>query len=47
MEKDIIPNEGIKYKAIEITGLKRSLSLSNFKTLINFYKSYKCLLICL
>lgn len=41
MEKDIIPNEGIKYESIEITGLKRSLSLSNFKTLINFYKSYK------
>ena len=41
MEKDIIPNEGIKYHPIEITGLKRSLSLSNIKTLINFYKSYK------
>ena len=41
MEKDIIPKEGIKYEAIEITGLKRSLSLSNVKTMINFYKSYK------
>ena len=41
MEKDIIPKEGIKYEAIEITGLKRSLSLSNVKTVINFYKSYK------
>ena len=41
MEKDIIPKEGIKYEAIEITGLKRSLSLSNLKTIINFYKSYK------
>ena len=41
MEKDIIPNHNIKYIPIEITGLKRSLSPDNIKTLINFIKARK------
>ena len=34
MEKDIIPKHDIKYIPIEVTGIKRSISLDNIKTLI-------------
>lgn len=39
MEKDLIPELGIPYKGIEITGFKRKFSLDNFKTITNFLKS--------
>lgn len=39
MEKDIIPDLGIKYVPIEVTGFKRKLTLDNVKTLINFLKA--------
>lgn len=43
MEKDIIPSKGIPYFGIEIYGIKRSLSLSNIKTVFKFIKSiHKC-----
>lgn len=41
MEKDIIPEHKIEYVPIEITGLKRKISLDNIKTLINFIKARK------
>lgn len=43
MEKNLIPEKGIPYIGIEIYGLKRSLSLSNFKS---FYKFLKAIKIC-
>lgn len=39
MEKDIIPDLGIKYVPIEVTGFKRKITLDNVKTLINFLKA--------
>ena len=30
MEKDLIPELGIKYEEIEVSGLKRKLTLENF-----------------
>ncbi len=39
MEKDIVPLNNIKYKAIEMYGLKRSLSPSNIKTIYCYVKS--------
>lgn len=39
MEKDLIPELGIKYEPITISGLKRKLSLENIKVLISFLKS--------
>ena len=39
MEKDLIPELGIDYEAIEVTGFKRKLSVDNIKTLINFFKA--------
>ena len=41
MEKDIIPNEGIEYVPIEVTGFIRKLTLDNIKTLTNFLKARK------
>lgn len=41
MEKDIIPKHKIKYVPIEVTGLRRSLSLDNIKTLFRFLKARK------
>ncbi len=41
MERDIVPNLGIKYEAIEIRGLRRSLSPSNLKTFTLFLKAIK------
>lgn len=41
MEKDLIPSMDIPYKAIEVTGFIRKLSLDNFKTLNNFLKARK------
>lgn len=41
MEKDLIPELGIKYEAITISGLKRKLSIDNVKVLINFLKARK------
>lgn len=41
MEKDLIPEMKIPYESIEITGLKRKLTLDNIKTLSNFIKARK------
>lgn len=41
MEKDLIPEMGIPYEAIEITGFKRKLTFDNFKTITNFLKARK------
>lgn len=41
MEKDLIPELGIPYEAIEVTGFKRKLSLDNFKSLTNFLRARK------
>ena len=41
MEKDIIPKKGIPYVGIEIYGLKRKITLSNFKSIFKFLKSIK------
>ena len=43
MEKDLIPELGIKYEAITISGLKRKLTLDNIKVLYQFLKArIKC-----
>ena len=39
MEKDLSPELGIKYEAIEVSGLKRKLTLENFKVLYQFIKA--------
>lgn len=39
MEKDLIPEFGIPYKEIEVTGFKRKLTLDNVTTLTNFLKA--------
>ncbi|MCH4171020.1 MAG: undecaprenyldiphospho-muramoylpentapeptide beta-N-acetylglucosaminyltransferase [Lactobacillus sp.] len=39
LESKIVPEQGIKFEAIEIQGIKRSLSLDNFKTMFLFMKS--------
>ena len=36
MEKDLIPELGIKYEEINVSGLKRKLTLENFKVLYQF-----------
>ena len=41
MEKDLIPELGIPYKEIEVTGFKRKISLDNIKTLTNFLNARK------
>lgn len=41
MEKDLIPDLGIPYKAIEVTGFKRKISLDNIKSLTNFLSARK------
>jgi len=41
MEKDLIPSLGINYEGIEISGLKRSLTLKNITVIGKFLKSYK------
>ncbi|MGD7008516.1 undecaprenyldiphospho-muramoylpentapeptide beta-N-acetylglucosaminyltransferase [Metabacillus sp. 84] len=38
LEKGIVEREGIPFKAIEITGFKRKLSLDNAKTVMRFLK---------
>ncbi|MGY3778849.1 undecaprenyldiphospho-muramoylpentapeptide beta-N-acetylglucosaminyltransferase [Isobaculum melis] len=39
LERKIVEKEGLPFKAIEISGFKRSLSLENFKTIYRFLKS--------
>lgn len=39
MEKDLIPELGIRYEEINISGLKRKLTLENIKVLYQFLKS--------
>lgn len=39
MEKKLIPELGIKYEEIEISGLKRKITLENFKVIYKFIKS--------
>ena len=41
MEKDLIPELGIKYEEITISGLKRKLTLENVKVLYRFLKARK------
>ena len=41
MEKDLIPALGIKYEEINVSGLKRKLTLENFKVLYQFFKARK------
>ena len=38
LEKDLVKREGLDFKAIEITGFKRSLSFDNVKTIWRFLK---------
>ncbi len=37
MEKDLIPELGIKYESINVSGLKRKLTLENIKVLYEFF----------
>lgn len=39
LERKIVEKEGLPFKAIEISGFKRSLSPENFKTIYRFFKS--------
>ena len=39
MEKDLIPELGIKYEEINVSGLKRKLTLENFKVLYQFLRA--------
>lgn len=39
MEKDLIPELGIKYKAINVSGLKRKFTFENIKVLYQFLKA--------
>ena len=39
LEKDLVPRCGYKIEFINVMGLKRSLSIENFKVLINYIKS--------
>jgi UDP-N-acetylglucosamine--N-acetylmuramyl-(pentapeptide) pyrophosphoryl-undecaprenol N-acetylglucosamine transferase len=39
LEKDIVPKNNIKFEELEIQGFKRSLSLTNVKTVALFFKS--------
>ena len=39
MEKDLIPELGIKYEPIHVSGLKRKLTLENIKVLYQFLKA--------
>ena len=39
MEKDLIPELGIKYEAINVSGIKRKLTLENVKVLYQFLKA--------
>lgn len=41
LEKTLVPKCGYDIKFIEVMGLKRSLSLENFKVLVNYIKSRK------
>ena len=41
MEKDLIPNLGYKYEALEVKGLKRKISLDNIKTITCFVAAIK------
>ena len=41
MEKDLIPELGIKYEAIRISGIKRKITLENVKVLFQFLSARK------
>jgi len=41
MEKDLIPELGIKYEAIKVSGLKRKLTFENVKVLLQFFNARK------
>jgi UDP-N-acetylglucosamine--N-acetylmuramyl-(pentapeptide) pyrophosphoryl-undecaprenol N-acetylglucosamine transferase len=36
LERDIVPKAGLRFESVRVTGFRRSLSLSNFKTIWNF-----------
>ena len=36
LESKIVPNTGVKFKSIRVSGIRRSLSIENFKTLYRF-----------
>ncbi len=39
MEKDLIPAMGIKYEELTVSGLKRKITLENFKVLYQFFRA--------
>ncbi|MEF2964669.1 undecaprenyldiphospho-muramoylpentapeptide beta-N-acetylglucosaminyltransferase [Paenibacillus sp. M1] len=41
LESSIVPKEGIPFKAIDITGFRRKLSLDNMKTVMRFLKGVR------
>lgn len=41
MEKDLIPSFNIPYESLHVTGIKRKLTLDNFKSLSNFVNARK------
>lgn len=41
LESELVPRENIPFKAIEITGFKRSLSLENIRTVLRFIKGVR------
>ena len=41
MEKDIVPSMNIPYYGIEVYGLKRKISLDNFKSIYKYLYSIK------
>ena len=41
MEKDLIPSFNIPYESLHVTGIKRKLTLDNFKSLSNFVTAKK------
>lgn len=41
LESDIVPKHGLNFESIQVSGLKRSLSLQNFKTLYHFITSIR------
>ena len=41
MEKELVPELGIPYEALEVTGFKRKITLENIKTLTNFLSARK------
>ncbi|UVI32197.1 undecaprenyldiphospho-muramoylpentapeptide beta-N-acetylglucosaminyltransferase [Paenibacillus spongiae] len=41
MESRIVPEHGVKFESVEITGFRRKLSLENFKTVMRFLRGVR------